>query len=128
MGRQEIRRGPWTIEFLSTYRRQVSSSDGQANGQGDSIFVIRPPGVAHTLDDKDQDECDQGLDEQSLTDSDQGIHSRHAQIPNQASGRSDLQVTRRNVNRVDSDGQEAGGSLFSSLERIKFRFNRGICI
>lgn len=64
----------------------------------------------------------------ALADSDQGIHSRHSEIPNQASGRSDLQVTRRNVNRVDSDGQEAGGSLFSSLERIKFRFNRGICI
>lgn len=82
-----------------THRRQMSSSDGQAHGQGHRILVVGSARIADTLHDKDQDESDERLNDHCLSGGDQRIHSSHAQVANQLGGSCHLKVTRRNVNK-----------------------------
>lgn len=75
----------------------MSGSDGQSNGQGHSILVVRPAGIADALHNKDQDECDECLNDNRLSDGDQRIDASHAQIADERGGSCDLKVTSRNV-------------------------------
>lgn len=74
------------IRIKINYRSQMSSSDGQTNGEWHSILVVRSSGITDALDDKYQDEGDQGLNYDGLSKGNQGIHCGHSQVANECGG------------------------------------------
>lgn len=70
----------------TTYSRQMSSGDRQTNAQWNCVLVIRSSGVANALDNKYQDEGDQGLNYDRLSEGYEWTHCGHTQVSDKCGG------------------------------------------